>query len=88
MAVSYTPHRRINPLGAAGSWLGTIAGKVTSLAASVNVRFVRAGDVSADEDSSGSAVAVADSAVLVLAGALDRCRRLAVTATAAGGQNK
>jgi hypothetical protein len=70
MAVSYTPHRRINPLGATGSWLGTIAGKVTSLAASVNVRVVRVGGDSADEDSSARAVAVLDSVVLVLAGAV------------------
>jgi hypothetical protein len=70
MAVSYTPHRRINPLGATGSWLGTIAGKVTSLAASVNVRVVRVDGDSADEDSSARAVAVLDSVVLVLAGAV------------------
>jgi hypothetical protein len=70
MAVSYTPHRRINPLGATGSWLGTIAGKVTSLAARVNIRVVRAGGVSADEDSSASAVAVVDGVVLVLAEAM------------------
>jgi hypothetical protein len=70
MAVSYTPHRRINPLGATGSWLGTIAGKVTSLAASVNVRVVRVDGDSADEDSSARAVAVVDSVVLVLAGAV------------------
>jgi hypothetical protein len=70
MAVSYTPHRRIKPLGATGSWLGTIAGKVTSLAASVNVRVVRVDGDSADEDSSARAVAVVDSVVLVLAGAV------------------
>ncbi|MEE2842073.1 MAG: hypothetical protein VYA50_06800 [Chloroflexota bacterium] len=70
MAVSYTPHRRINPLGATGSWLGTIAGKVTSLAASVNVRVVRVDGDSADEDSSARAVAVVDSVVLVFAGAV------------------
>jgi hypothetical protein len=70
MAVSYTPHRRKNPLGATGSWLGTIAGKVTSLAASVNVRVVRVDGDSADEDSSARAVAVVDSVVLVLAGAV------------------
>ncbi|MCH8229614.1 MAG: hypothetical protein IIA53_04725 [Chloroflexi bacterium] len=68
MAVSYTPHRRINPLGATGSWLGTIAGKVTSLAASVNVSTGWAGGVSVGGDSSGSAVAVTDSVVLVAAG--------------------